>query len=180
MNKKKLFISLIPLLAFVFIAVFLWRGLHANPSDIPSPLIGKKAPPFAGANLQNETKIITNKSLLGHVTLLNVFATWCTSCRAEHAVLLDIPQEKRFKVYGLNYKDEKIDALHWLKQYGNPYNKIIFDPEGKIGIDFGVYGTPETFIIDPKGVVRYKHVGPISPSDLQNEILPEVAVLEKQ
>lgn len=167
----------IPLIIFLFISIFLWRGLQQDPHYIPSPLIGKALPDFDYPQLTNNKSSITNKDFLGHVSLLNVWATWCISCRAEHPILMDIARSRRVILYGLNYKDQREMATTWLKQKGDPYRKSIYDSKGTLGIDLGVYGTPETFLIDQKGVIRYKYVGPISPDVWENEILPRVKKL---
>jgi len=167
--------TLFPLLLFIVIALFLWKGLDLNPHRIPSPLIGKAFPSFHAESLQNPDKKITQDDFKGKVTLLNVFATWCYSCRAEHAVLMDVHrQNDQINFIGLDYKDERTDALQWLKQLGNPYANIIFDPHGKLALDLGVYGTPETYVIDEKGIIRYKHIGPLSPDDWQEKVLPVI------
>lgn len=177
-NKTAFIRTSVPLIIFIIIAVFLQRGLYRDPHRIPSPLIGKPVPEFRAATLKNPNEQITNKILKGQVSLLNVFATWCISCRAEHPILIDIRHSHQVVIYGLNYKDNRQAALKWLQQYGNPYNKIIYDPAGQIGINFGVYGTPETFIIDKKGIIRYKYIGPIAPTEWHDELLPEISRLE--
>ena len=169
--------TFLPLFIFILIALFLWQGLKRNPHKIPSPFIGKPVPKFKASTLSNPEQQISNRDLKGHVSLLNVFATWCLSCRAEHPVLMDIKDSHRVNIYGLNYKDNRGAAIKWLAKYGNPYTKVIFDPKGTIGINLGVYGTPETFVIDQKGIIRYKYIGPISPNEWHDKILPEVKKL---
>jgi len=179
-NKTHSFRFLMPFVIFIVIAVFLWAGLKSNPHEIPSPLIGKPVPPFQAATLQDPGQTISNQDFKGHVSLLNVFATWCVSCKAEHPVLMDIKASHRVNIYGLNFRDKRRAALAWLEEEGDPYTKIIFDPRGKVGIDFGVYGTPETFVIDRKGVIRYKYIGPMSPDEWRDKILPQVKALEAE
>jgi len=169
---------LLPLAIFLVIVVFLWLGLKGDPHVIPSPFIGKPVPVFQAPLLGNPKLKISDKDFKGHVSLLNVFATWCVSCRAEHPVLMDIKDSHRVNIYGLNFKDKRASAIEWLSRFGDPYTKVIYDPTGKIGIDFGVYGTPETFVIDRKGIIRYKYIGPISPRKWREKLLPEVESLE--
>lgn len=151
MKKIKIFI---PIILFFIILFFLWSGLKINPHNIPSPLIGKKVP---------SEKNIDPKIFLGHISILNIFATWCVSCATEQPVLIDLHQQyPDLNIIGLSYKDNPAKIATWLKKYNNPYNIIINDPDGNIGIDLGVYGTPETFIIDQQGIIRDKIVGPVS------------------
>lgn len=170
--------SIIPLAIFLVIALFLWRGLYLNPHRIASPLIGKPLPDFQAQLLFDGDRLISKKELLGHVFVLNVFATWCISCRAEHAVLMEGKNTDGVIIYGLDYKDSRLKAKNWLSRSGNPYQKIIYDPKGKLAMDLGVYGTPETFIIDRKGIIRYKYMGPVSPDDWKNIILPKISISE--
>lgn len=170
----------IPLIIFIMIAVFLWRSLKTNPHKIPSPLIGKSVPVFSASSLFDAKQIITNQNLTGKVSILNVFATWCMTCHAEHPVLMDIHDSHRVNIYGLDYKDNRAKAKAWLAKYGDPYTKVIFDPKGLLGINLGVYGTPETFIIDQKGIIRYKHIGAVSPDVWKDDMLPRIIRLEKQ
>jgi len=165
---------------FIGLAIILWKGLSRNPHRIPSPFINKAVPIFTGSTLESDNKLVSNKLFRGHVSLLNVFATWCVSCRAEHPILMDIHDWHRVNIYGLNYRDNRAKAKAWLAKYGNPYTKIIFDPQGSIGINFGVYGTPETFLIDRHGIIRYKDIGPISPTEWQETLKPEIIRLEKE
>jgi len=163
---------LIPQALFLALAAFLGLGLNLNPREVPSPLIDKPAPDFALASLAAPDKVIRRQDMLGKVWMLNVWASWCVSCRAEHPVLVDFAQRKQVPLIGLNYKDERADGLAWLQGGGNPYDDSLFDHEGRTGMDFGVYGVPETFIIDKQGVIRYKHIGPITPDALQDKIEP--------
>jgi cytochrome c biogenesis protein CcmG/thiol:disulfide interchange protein DsbE len=163
---------LIPLGIFLALAIFLGVGLKLNPREVPSPLIDKPAPDFALASLASPDKIVRKQDMLGKVWLFNVWASWCVSCRAEHPVLIDYAQRKQVPLIGLNYKDERNDGLRWLQQGGNPYDDSVYDIEGRTGIDYGVYGVPETFVIDKQGVIRYKHIGPLTPEVLQSTIEP--------
>lgn len=177
-NSVRLLRTLLPFIVFLIIIIFLWQGLFHDPHQIPSPFIGKPVPDFKATTLMNPKASISNKDLKGKPILLNVFATWCLSCRAEHSVLMEARQSSTFKIVGLNYKDNRKKAIQWLNRLGNPFDEIIFDPTGNIAINFGVYGTPETFIIDRKGIVRYKYIGPISPDDMQTIILPIIKKLQ--
>jgi cytochrome c biogenesis protein CcmG/thiol:disulfide interchange protein DsbE len=169
---------LLPLAAFVILVGFLVVGLGLNPRQVPSPLIGKPAPEFQLQQLHASDKTLTSKDNLGKVWLLNVWASWCVSCREEHPLLVELAKSGIVPVYGLNYKDQREDALRWLKQFGDPYTVSIVDPEGRTGIDYGVYGVPETYVIDKNGVIRYKQIGPVTVDALQTKILPLVKELQ--
>jgi cytochrome c biogenesis protein CcmG/thiol:disulfide interchange protein DsbE len=171
---------IIPLLLFIILAVFLGLGLSLKPNDIPSPFINKPAPEFSAPKLNAPEEKLTPADLKGQVWLFNVWASWCVSCRAEHPILNQFAKQYAVVIIGLNYKDEPEDAKTWLKTLGNPYNVSIMDQDGRIGIDYGVYGVPETFIIDKKGLIRYKHTGPVSVDDVQNIFLPLIAKLEAE
>jgi cytochrome c biogenesis protein CcmG/thiol:disulfide interchange protein DsbE len=163
---------LIPLALFITLVAFLAVGLKLDPKEVPSPLIDKPAPGFALTRLDQPTLTIRREDLLGKVWMLNVWASWCTACREEHPVLLDFAKRRLVPVYGLNYKDQRGAGLRWLANYGDPYETSLFDPDGRVGIDWGVYGVPETFVIDRTGVVRYKHIGPLTPEVLRERIEP--------
>ena len=169
---------LIPLAIFVVLVGFLLVGLNLNPRQVPSPLIGKPAPEFQLQQLHDTGKTLTSRDNLGKVWLLNVWASWCVSCRDEHPVLVELARTGIVPVYGLNYKDERDDALQWLRQFGDPYTVSIVDREGRTGIDYGVYGVPETYVIDKEGVIRYKQIGPVTVEALQSKILPLVRELQ--
>lgn len=169
---------LIPLGIFIVIVVFLGVGLTLDPRKIPSPLIDKPAPAFTLAQLSDPGKTLSQKDLLGQVWVLNVWASWCVACREEHPVLVEFAKSKMAPIYGLNYKDKRADALAWLRQFGDPYVMSIVDDAGRTGIDYGVYGVPETFIIDKQGVIRYKNIGPVTPEILQAKILPLIRKLQ--
>ncbi len=169
---------LIPAVIFAVVVVFLAVGLNLDPRKVPSPLVGKPVPEFTLTALKNPNNTITQETLRGKVSLLNVWATWCVSCRAEHEVLLALANSGKIDIYGLNYKDNRKDALRWLKMYGDPYVASAFDQDGRVGIDWGVYGTPESFLIDKKGIIRHKVIGPISVELLKNELLPLIKELQ--
>jgi cytochrome c biogenesis protein CcmG/thiol:disulfide interchange protein DsbE len=169
----------IPLAVFAVLLVFLFVGLGLNPREVPSPLIGKPAPAFQLAQLYAPDKPFTQKDMAGQVWLFNVWASWCISCRDEHPVLVELAKTKAVPVVGLNYKDKPNDAKAWLKQFGDPYQLSVSDLDGRVGIDYGVYGVPETFVIDKAGVIRYKHIGPVTPDALEKTILPLVKELQR-
>jgi len=168
---------LVPLAAFVVLCVFLAVGLTKDPREVPSPFIGKPAPAFTLARLHEPEATFSPEQMKGKVWLLNVWASWCVSCRQEHPVLVDFAKANIAPLIGLDYKDQRADATKWLKQHGDPYALSVWDIDGKVGIDYGVYGAPETFVIDKQGVIRYKHIGPISPQDVEKILLPLFAKL---
>ncbi|MCK9283259.1 MAG: DsbE family thiol:disulfide interchange protein [Rhodocyclaceae bacterium] len=167
---------LFPLVAFLILIGFFAAGLRLNPREVPSPLIGKPAPAFRLTQLHNPGASISPEDMKGKVWLLNVWASWCVSCRQEHPVLLQYSQT--LPIVGLDYKDERAAGIAWLKDLGDPYLMSAFDSDGRVGIDYGVYGVPETFVIDKQGVVRYKHIGPLTPTALEKNILPLVKELD--
>ena len=169
---------LIPLGIFVVLVIFLGRGLSLDPREVPSPLIGKPAPAFSLSQLDKPAQMIGTEQLLGQVWILNVWASWCVACRDEHPVLVEFSKTSVAPIYGLNYKDKREPAMNWLQQLGNPYTASIFDESGRVGIDFGVYGVPETFVIDKLGVIRYKKTGPVTQETIQSIILPLVKKLQ--
>lgn len=168
---------LLPLILFLAVVVLLFKGLALDPRLVSSPLIGKAVPVFSLQRLKNPDMTFADIDFKGQVSLLNVWATWCVACRAEHPVLMELARSRVVPIYGLNYKDQRPAALSWLQRYGNPYQANAFDVDGRVGIDWGVYGTPETFLIDQQGIIRYKHVGPLSREVLQQRILPLVEQL---
>ena len=170
---------LVPLLLFLLLAGFLGYGLKLNPRELPSPLIDKPAPAFSLPQLSAPDSVIANADLRGQVWLLNVWASWCVACRQEHPVLNEFARQKLVPLIGLNYKDTAPDANGWLREHGNPYNTSLVDADGRVGIDFGVYGVPETFLIDKQGVIRYKHIGPITWEALRDVLLPKIAELQR-
>ncbi|MEF3076153.1 DsbE family thiol:disulfide interchange protein [Methylobacter sp. Wu1] len=171
---------IIPLVIFIVMAVFLAVGLNLNPRDIPSPLIDKPAPAFSAPKLGAPSETLSQTDMKGKVWLFNVWASWCVSCRSEHPILNQLAQQKAAVIVGLNYKDEPDAAKNWLTRLGNPYDVSIMDQDGRIGIDWGVYGVPETFVIDKKGVIRYKHTGPVTSQDVQAIFLPLIAKLQAE
>jgi cytochrome c biogenesis protein CcmG/thiol:disulfide interchange protein DsbE len=171
---------LLPLLLFLAMAALLYRGLSIDPRVVPSPLVGKPAPAFTLATLRQPDATFSEAQLRGQVSLLNVWATWCVSCRAEHGVLMQLAERGQVPIYGLNYKDERPKALRWLAQYGDPYRANAFDADGRVGIDWGVYGTPETFVIDKQGVIRHKYTGPLTQDIVQGELLPLISQLQAE
>lgn len=168
---------LLPLGIFVVLLGFLGAGLRLNPREVPSPLIGKPAPAFLLPQLHSLDKMVSPQDMKGQVWLLNVWASWCVSCRQEHPVLLELQRRGIVPVYGLDYKDEPEAGLEWLRREGNPYALSIVDRDGRVGIDYGVYGVPETFVIDKAGVVRYKHIGPLTPAVMEQKLAPLVKEL---
>ncbi len=188
-----------PLIGFVVLVALLAVGLNLNPRDVPSPLVGKPAPAFSLPQLQAEDQAFSPKDMLGKVWLLNVWSTWCVSCRQEHPVLVELAKNKAVPLIGLNYKELRGDggidmdkiapanekrlaaerAAGWLKAHGDPYTLTVLDLDGRVGIDYGVYGVPETYLIDKAGIIRMKHTGPISPDIFSGKILPKVAELSK-
>ena len=188
-----------PLIGFVVLVVLLAVGLNLNPRDVPSPLVGKPAPMFSLARIDAPQQNFSPKEMLGKVWLLNVWSTWCVSCRQEHPVLVQMAKSKTVTLVGLNYKEVRGDgaidsdkmsaeaetqlalerANAWLARHGNPYELSVLDLDGRVGIDYGVYGVPETYLIDKAGIIRMKHTGPISPDVFSTRILPLVAELSK-
>jgi cytochrome c biogenesis protein CcmG/thiol:disulfide interchange protein DsbE len=163
---------------FVALVLLLFAGLYLNPREVPSPLVGKPAPAFELPRLKGDQRF-SPAEMRGKVWLLNVWASWCVTCREEHPVLVDFARTKRAPLIGLNYKDRRDDALQWLDRFGDPYQFSAVDADGRIGIDYGVYGVPETYVIDRAGVIRYKQIGPVTPEVLQAKILPLLAELER-
>ena len=153
----------IPLILFLVLGVFLWRGLSLDPRELPSALIGQPFPEFSLTSLRQSDVILERANFLGEPVLVNVWATWCPSCRQEHPELMKIAAEKKIILVGLNYKDDRRAALAWLKQYDDPYQFTIYDDQGMLGLDLGVYGAPETYLVDAQGIVQYRHVGVVTP-----------------
>jgi cytochrome c biogenesis protein CcmG/thiol:disulfide interchange protein DsbE len=169
---------MIPLVLFVVLAGFFAVGLTRDPRVVPSPLIDKPAPAFKLEQLHEAQAVFTPESMKGKVWMLNVWASWCVSCRVEHPLLVDMSRRKIVPIVGLNYKDSRADGIQWLAKFGNPYTLSAYDFDGRVGIDYGVYGVPETFVIDKAGVIRYKQIGPITPEALEKTLLPLIRKLE--
>ncbi len=174
---RRLVVALLPLAVFVVVGLFLLRGLSLDPRAIPSTLIDKPVPEFGLAAVQGRTLGLSSDNLRGEVTLVNVFASWCVACRAEHPLLMDLQKQGIVAVHGLNYKDRPADAAEWLDRFGDPYGRTGADRDGRVGIDFGVYGVPETFIIGADGVIVEKIIGPISRRILEMKVLPLIKEL---
>jgi len=170
--------TLLPLVLFLGIAIILGVGLTLDPRKVPSPLIGKSVPQFDLPPVQGRTAGLSTDNLKGAVSLVNVFASWCTACRQEHPLLIALSQEGEVPIYGLNYKDEPQDAADWLSALGDPYTRTGADIDGRVGIDWGVYGVPETFVVDKEGRIAYKHIGPISRKDWAETILPIIRQMQ--
>ncbi|MEO5695037.1 MAG: DsbE family thiol:disulfide interchange protein [Usitatibacter sp.] len=166
-----------PLVIFLLLVGFFAVGLKRDPKEVPSPLIGKAAPAFTLTQLHEEKLVFTPVDMKGKVWMLNVWASWCVSCRVEHPLLVEMSRRKLVPIVGLNYKDRREDGVQWLAKFGNPYTLSAFDVEGRVGIDYGVYGVPETFVIDKMGVIRHKQIGPITPESLEKVILPLIEKL---
>ena len=170
---------LVPLAAFAVLCAFLLVGLWRDPREVPSPLVGKPAPAFALAQLHEPAKTLAPADLKGQVWLLNVWASWCVSCREEHPLLVELRRAKIVPVVGLDYKDDPAAGIRWLTENGDPYEMSVVDRDGRAGIDWGVYGVPETFVVDKAGTIRYKQIGPLTVEALKTKILPLVRELQK-
>ena len=164
---------------FLLLVALLAAGLTRNPREVPSPLVGKPAPAFELPRLSDPAAKFSPAEMRGKVWLLNVWASWCVSCRDEHPVLLDFSKAKQAPLVGLNYKDPRDDALKWLARFGDPYALSVADADGRIGIDYGVYGVPETYVIDKVGLIRYKQIGPVTPDIMAQKIVPLIRELQK-
>ena len=175
--------ALVPLAIFIalvgFFTVALWHAQTRDTRAIPSPLIDKAAPVFTLPELHAPDKSMSLADMKGKVWLLNVWASWCVACREEHPLLMALAAQKIVPIIGLNYKDKRDEGLAWLVAGGDPYDASIADIDGRVGIDYGVYGVPETFLIDGKGRIRYKHIGPITPEALQQVLLPKIKELQR-
>lgn len=173
--RLKLFL---PLALFALLALFLFRGLGLDPRELPSALIDRPLPEFSLPRL-GEEQPVSRADVVGRTALFNVWATWCVSCRAEHPLLMALARQG-VTIYGLDYKDDREDARRWLARFGDPYVANAFDADGRVGIDWGVYGTPETFVIDQQGIIRHKHIGPLTEDAIQGEILPLIKKLKEE
>ena len=163
---------ILPLAIFLVLVGFLAAGLRLNPREVPSPLIGKPAPAFTLSQVHAEQATISPEDMRGKVWLFNVWASWCVSCRQEHPVLMELARSGTLPIIGLDYKDERDAGIAWLRQNGDPYLLSAHDRSGRVGIDYGVYGVPESFLIDKKGTIRYKHIGPLTQKVVEEKILP--------
>ena len=168
----------IPFLLFAALVAFFAVGLTRDPREVPSPFIGKPAPAFKLEQLHEPKAAFTPEDMKGKVWMLNVWASWCASCRIEHPLLVQLARNNAVPIVGLNYKDKREDGIAWLVKFGNPYAVSAWDIDGRVGIDYGVYGAPETFIIDKQGVIRHKHIGPITQEALEKKILPLIRSLQ--
>lgn len=169
----------IPLGIFVVLVAFLAIGLGRDPRKVPSPLIDKPAPDFQLTQLHDSSRTFSAAEMRGRVWLLNVWASWCISCREEHPLFLKLARSGEVPIYGLNYKDKREDALRWLQEFRDPYILSVADTEGRVGIDYGVYAVPETFLIDREGFIRFKHIGPVTTAVINDKILPLVRELSR-
>ena len=170
---------LIPMALFVVLVGFLAVGLRLDPREVPSPLVGKPAPQFELPQLASPDQKFSPLEMKGKVWLLNVWASWCVSCRQEHPVLLDLARRGTLPIIGLDYKDERAAGIGWLHEHGDPYLMSAWDRDGRVGIDYGVYGVPESYLIDKAGVIRYKHIDPVTREALDRRILPLAMELQK-
>jgi cytochrome c biogenesis protein CcmG, thiol:disulfide interchange protein DsbE len=170
----------VPLGIFFALVILLGVGLKLDPREVPSPLIDKPAPAFELPQLHDPSKAFSPKEMAGKVWMFNVWASWCVSCREEHPVLMEFSKQNIVPIYGLDYKDQRADGLKWLAQFGNPYHLSAFDADGRVGIDYGVYGVPETYVIDKRGVIRYKRIGVVTREILRDTIIPLVKELERE
>ncbi len=170
---------LIPLIAFCLLALALGIGLSLDPRELPSPLVGKAAPRFDLPAVKGRTRDLADRDLVGEVSLINVFASWCVACREEHPVLVALARRNLVPIHGLNYKDKPDNAAAWLDEWGDPYTRTGADIDGRVGIDWGVYGVPETFVIDQNGRIAYKHIGPMTEEFVRGSLLPMIERLQR-
>jgi len=170
----------LPLGSFLVLAVLLGIGLGLDPREVPSPLVGKTAPHFELPQLHRADEQFSEKDMRGKVWILNVWASWCVACREEHPVLVALSKSGVIPIVGLNYKDQREDGTAWLARLGDPYLLSAYDEQGKVGIDYGVYGVPETYVIDKQGVIRYKRIGIVTPGIVKEKILPLVGELNRE
>lgn len=166
-------------LCFVALVAVLGVGLSLNPREIPSPLVGKPVPAYDVERLRFPELRARHSDLAGQVSLVNVWATWCEGCRVEHPLLVRIANESGVPIYGINYKDQRPAALQWLQRFGDPYVASAYDADGRVGLDLGVYGLPETFVVDRNGIIAYKHIGPVSERDWTEKIEPVIRALSQ-
>ncbi|WOH39356.1 DsbE family thiol:disulfide interchange protein [Thalassotalea fonticola] len=176
----KILIRLIPLVLFLLLGVLLYRGLFLNPQAMPSALVGKTFPEFSLTRLTEPQQTLSKADFKPGIKLVNVWATWCPSCKVEHPFLVKLSKDERFSLYGINYKDERVEAKKWLKYYQDPYQFSIFDDIGRLGLNLGVFGAPETFVVDHKDVIRKRFAGVLEPRVWQREFLPLINTIETE
>jgi cytochrome c biogenesis protein CcmG/thiol:disulfide interchange protein DsbE len=173
-------LRILPLILVLGLGVFLYRGLSLDPQAMPSALVGQAMPDFSLTTLKDQSKKVTKADLLGNIVLLNVWATWCPTCKSEHPYLVQLSNNSRFKLYGINYKDNLFDARQWLKDYKDPYVFSVFDKDGSLGMDLGVFGAPETFVVDHHGIIRKRFAGMINTQTWRAEFAPLIKQLEAE
>ena len=178
-GKRPRLAYLVPLLAFMALALILGIGLTLDPRKVPSPLIGKPVPEFSLPPVKGRTVGLASANLKGEVSLVNVFASWCVACREEHPVFMDLRKRAVVPIHGLNYKDKPDDAARWLDELGDPYTRTGADVDGRVAIDWGVYGVPETFLVDRDGRIAYKHIGPVTPRIMSEKLMPLIEQLRR-
>ena len=170
--------KILPLLVFLVVGVFLFLSLNSDPNKLPSPLVGKKFPIIEGTDFYSNETVKLNDLMDNNLALVNVWASWCVTCRKEHQVIMNIAENTNLKLIGINYKDTKSDGEEYLKVMGNPFDEIVFDPNGEIGMELGVYATPETFLISREGLIVHKHIGEITKEIWNENFLPIINVTE--
>ena len=170
--------KILPLLVFLVVGVFLFLSLNSDPNKLPSPLVGKKFPIIEGTDFYSNETVKLNDLMDNNLALVNVWASWCVTCRKEHQVIMNIAKNTNLKLIGINYKDTKNDGEEYLKVMGNPFDEIVFDPNGEIGMELGVYATPETFLISREGLIIHKHIGEITKEIWNENFLPHINVTE--
>lgn len=169
---------ILPFVIFLVLAGFLYVGLSLNPREVPSPLVGKAAPAFTLPQLHDPDKQFSPQDMKGKVWLLNVWASWCTACEQEHPLFVELARRNLVTIVGMDYKDKRENGIAWLRRGGEAYNLVVSDFEGRVGIDYGVYGVPETYVIDKQGIIRFKQIGAVTSQVLREKILPLVAELQ--
>lgn len=179
-GTRRRWVFIVPLIVFIGLGMAFWRGLSQDPRFLPSTLIGKPAPTFNLPPVKGRSRGLSDRDLLGEVSMVNVFASWCTACRAEHPLFMKLEASGKVPIHGLNYKDKPDDASAWLDELGDPYTRTGADIDGRVGIDWGVYGVPETFVINRDGKIMYKHIGAITPTVLEKTILPLIERLNNE
>jgi cytochrome c biogenesis protein CcmG/thiol:disulfide interchange protein DsbE len=165
---------ILPFVVFMIMAAFMYVGLSLKPREVPSPLIGKEAPAFTLPQLHDPAKQFSPQDMKGQVWLFNVWASWCGACEGEHPLFMELARQNIVPIYGMDYKDKREDGIAWLRRHGNPYVLAVSDAEGRVGIDYGVYGVPETYLIDKQGIIRHKHIGAVTQQDLEDTLLPMI------